>query len=468
MIRYLTGRKTQRYTQIMKQYYSIFLVLFFCLELASCAPGHSGATVVAFVRDGQLWTIDPNGSNAFAVVAQSTPVIGYTWSPNHQILSFRTLDPDFAKTAAGKNQPPRTLNGLLGDLPSTLSAIGVDGGTPINTAFSSPDFAYSDAQWIANGTRLLYRQTPKNFFANTSNAQWWIAQNDQPGGIAAKPFPGSYAIPSISYDAQHYRILGNSVEQLFTTDLAGAHLEKKTIALTGHPLPASLERLLWRPAHQNQSFLYAIEDTSQDATSVQASTPLKVQLLLHTLEGPSGGTSIKLATCTCTQFAWSPDGNAILYSTGTEDTILNLKDHTRITVKVEATGIPYWSPDSQFLLLDGPHTLALVSMASRTEMPLLTQQPLKTPDAPVTVSTTNALLQPTPNSIWSADSRHFIFLAQERLSWQQHALAHGQGLYTVAIDQNGHVQAPPDSIATDGKITQIGWTYEDPNTAFLY
>ncbi|GER91545.1 hypothetical protein KDW_57070 [Dictyobacter vulcani] len=59
-----------------------FLLLVLSLGLlAACAPGHSGERVVAFIRDGKLWTIDPDGNNAFATVSQNTPVVGYAWSP---------------------------------------------------------------------------------------------------------------------------------------------------------------------------------------------------------------------------------------------------------------------------------------------------------------------------------------------------------------------------------------------------
>ncbi len=42
-----------------------------------------------------------------------------------------------------------------------------------------------------------------------------------------------------------------------------------------------------------------------------------------------------IAICSCTQFAWSPDGNSILYSTGTQYTILNIKDLSSFSVSGE-------------------------------------------------------------------------------------------------------------------------------------
>ncbi len=48
-------------------------------DLAACSPGHVGSNEIAFLRDGHLWTIDPDGANAFEVAAGDTPVVGYGW-----------------------------------------------------------------------------------------------------------------------------------------------------------------------------------------------------------------------------------------------------------------------------------------------------------------------------------------------------------------------------------------------------
>src|SRR5579871_6908403 len=113
----------------MKQRYVMLLLLLLLagpVSLAACSPGHLGSNVIAFVRDGQLWTIDPDGANAFAIVAQHTPpVIGYSWSPTHQVLSFRTLDSDFAKTPAARQLPTQAVTGLIGSAPSDANTIGI-------------------------------------------------------------------------------------------------------------------------------------------------------------------------------------------------------------------------------------------------------------------------------------------------------------------------------------------------------
>jgi hypothetical protein len=77
------------------------------------------------------------------------------------------------------------------------------------------------------------------------------------------------------------------------------------------------------------------------------------------------------------------------------------------------------------------------------------------------------MLQPAANSPWAADSRHFLFLTNDRLFWQHQRLNAGKGVYTVTINNDGQPQGAPVSAAT-GNITQAGWTYQDANTSFLY
>lgn len=435
------------------------LLITVLLPLASCSPGHLGSNIIAFVRDGQLWTIDPNGANAFAIVAQDTPVIGYAWAPGHQFLTFRALDPDFAKTPAAKQLSAHPITGQIGDAPGTGNTVSVDGGSPITFAFSNPNVLYSNATWNTTGSRLLYRQSGKTPPTSPDNVRWWVSQNDQPGGIGIKTLPGSYSIPSFSYNSSDALAIGNSTQGLFTTTLAGT--DQRTLQqepLPGHPLAATLERILWQPAHQNASFLYA-----QPIAMTQPGQQAQVQLLQRT---PAGQVT-PLATCACRQFAWSPDGKYVLYSDTTTYTILRLSDHSSFTLQKVAGSVPYWSPDSRFLLLDGPHTLTLVEPANKRSTTLLSSSTDRGEPTSGTLPAGNALLQTVPNNIWAADSRHFLFLTHERLNWQEQPLKAGKGLYTVTIDEQGKVQGAP-VLVDKGNDTQAGWTYLDPNTSFLY
>ncbi len=289
----LDAPPTQRYTPLMRrQRISMLLLLLLAAALASCSPGHLGGTEIAFVRDGHLWTIDPDGANAFEVAADGPPVIGYGWSPDHHILVFRTLD----SSLVSRHRATNSVTGLTGDVPSGLNTVGIDGGVPIPIIPSIPGIQHSNAWWNPTGNRLLYREEPTATTQTPGTVSWWVSQNDQPEGIARKSLPATFSIPSISViDSM---AIGNSAQGIFTTTLAGTDTQFIIHSvLPGHPLPAMLERVLWQPAHQNPAILYAV---ASDSTQ-----PPTIQLLVR---DPRGHITT-IAKCNCTQFAWSPDGN---------------------------------------------------------------------------------------------------------------------------------------------------------------
>ena len=447
----------------MRRQHVLLLILLLLPFLASCSAGHVGGNEIAFVRDGHLWTIDPDGANAFEAVSGSDPVIGYAWSPDHHIFVFRTLDSNFANSTAGKHIITNPITGTPGDLPSTLNTVGIDGGSPIPIIFASSDISRSNAWWNADGNRLLYREEPLANIQSPLAVSWWISQNDQPGGIARKSLPSTFSIPSLSFN--NSSAIGNIEQGVFTTTLTGTNLQYVIPgALPGHPLPASLERVLWQPAHQKPGILYAVAVSSSQSQSF-SSKAITVQLTLR----ESDGHTSTLTTCSCTQFAWSPDGNSILYSTGTTYTILNIHDNSSFTISGEVGSLPYWSPDSQFLLLDGLHTLVLAQIGHKSQQLLLSDSS-RTPEPGASSSTppgVDALLQPASNSPWAADGRHFLFLTRNRLIWQGQRLSSGNGLYTVSLDNQGKTQGVP-TIVDNGNDTQASWSYEDPNTSFLF
>lgn len=449
-----------RYTQRMKRQRLFLLFLLLCIYLAACSPGHLGGNEVAFVRDGHLWTIDPNGANAFEVVSSTAPVIGYAWSPDHQMFVYRELDNHFASTPAGKHLQSNQLTGLPGDLPATLNVVSIDGGMSILIIGSNSTIQHSNAWWNSSGKRLLYRETSTTKDLLPQDASWYVSQNDQPDGIARKSLPSTYSIPSFNSDSS--MAIGNSRQGLFSTTLAGTNFHLLThLPLPGHPLPATLERILWQPAHPHPFLLYATIATNAPPLPAGKPTMPPVQLALDNLSGRT--TSI--ATCYCTQFAWSPDGNSILYSVGATYSIYNLATHSVFSFRGEDGSVPYWSPDSRFIVLDGLHTLALITIASQTQQKLLSDNTQDTTDA--ALPDANALAQPVSNSLWAADSQHFLVLTRGRLFWQGRKLAMGEGIYTVAAGTSGKIQGLP-VLVDSGHDIQPGWSYENPNTSFLF
>ena len=139
------------------------------------------------------------------------------------------------------------------------------------------------------------------------------------------------------------------------------------------------------------------------------------------------------------------------------------------SVSSEENSIPYWSPDSQFLLLDSLHSLTLIHIANKQQQMLLSDSHIPSASAAnaTILPDVNALLQPMLNSPWAADSRHFLFLTRGRFLWQGKSLSSGKGLYIVPIDNAGRSQSPP-TVVDPGDDTQAGWTYEDPNSSFLF
>ncbi len=429
------------------------------MGLAACSPGHLGSSEIAFIHAGHLWTIDPSGANAFQAVAQDTSVVGYSWSPTHQILVFRTLDEQFAKTAMARQLTTNAITGQVADAPSVVNTVGVDGGNAIPIMLSDPRVQYSNPMWNTAGTRLVYRQeaTSSNL---PGNAMWWASQNDQPNGIAARVLPSSESLLSLSYTDSS--AIGITKSGIFTASLTGISARFLVSgSLAGHPLPAALERVLWQPQHAQQLLLYAKAASPKQATGQFSETALLIQLVLRIPNGQEK----TLATCDCIQFAWSPDGNTVLYSTGQKDMLVNVTTGSTFSFPVEGDSVPYWSPNSKFLLLDGSHTLQLVDVVGHQQRILLSDG--ATPDESTIVAGVNTLLQPVPDSLWASDSEHFIFLTRDRLHWQGQMLRSGKGLYTVTIDAHGQSQGIPDVVDT-GDDTQVGWSYQDANTSFLY
>jgi Tol biopolymer transport system component len=429
--------------------------------VVACSPVHLGGNEIAFVRDGHLWTVDPNGANAFEVVSDNASVIGYAWSPDHQIFAYRELDSHFASTPAGKNLQSNPITGLPGDLPTSLNTVSIDGGMSIPIINSGPGMQYSNSWWNASGNRLLYREESSHLKSVLPLAvSWYISQDDQPNGIARKSLPFTYSIPSFNPDSSS--AIGNSQQGIFSITLSGTNAHQLTRGvLPGHPLLASLERVLWQPAHSHPLLLYAVIATPVPQLATDNAGMSTVQLMFN---NGSSGTS-RIATCYCTQFAWSPDGNSILYSVGATYNVYNINTHSLFSFNGEDSSVPYWSPNSRLIVLDGLHTLTLVNIASQMQQSLLGDNITDATRAAIPGS--SALVQPLSNSLWAADSQHFLILTRGRFFWQGKKLTSGDGIYTVTVNNHGQAHGTP-SVVDIGHDSQPGWSYEDPNTSFLF
>lgn len=445
----------------MKYQRLMVVLLFLLVLLAACSQGYAGGNQIAFLHNGQLWRIDPDGSDAFEIATASTPIIGFAWSPSHEMFFYRTLDPTFAKTTAGKQLTGNSITGLFRDVPGELDTIGINGGSPIPIQFSNASVAYSNAWWTTNNSHLLYREEFTDAASTPFTVQWWLAQDDQPGGIARKLLPNTISIPSISTASS--LAIGSSTTGIFTTTLTGTDTHTVvSFQQPSQPLVASLERVIWQPDHSQAAFLYALPVSRSKTPIVKGAT--RVQLVLHQMNGKTH----VLATCACTQFAWSPNGAYIIFQEGPTFTMLNLARQTSFTFNAEVDSVPYWSPNSRFLLLDGSHTLQLIDVATSQQRVILSDAGQKAlPKSSFGAATgVNSLLQPVSNNLWASDSHQFAFLTRGRQFWQGKQLP-GQGLYTATINDQGQVQGSP-LLVDAGNDTEVGWSFEDANTSFLY
>jgi hypothetical protein len=157
----------------------------------------------------------------------------------------------------------------------------------------------------------------------------------------------------------------------------------------------------------------------------------------------------------------------VFYSTPQGYTVLNIQDGTHFHLEAEHEAVPYWSPDSRALLLDGLHTLTLVRMTDQKAQVLLSDgsAPIMN-DGPLPNS--SAFLQPVENGLWNADSQRFVLVTRGRTLWQGQRLHAGNGLYVATLNGQDESQGVPTLVDNNGHDTQPGWSYEDPNTSFLF
>ncbi|HEX6780272.1 MAG TPA: hypothetical protein VF099_18855 [Ktedonobacterales bacterium] len=415
------------------------------VALSACSPGHTGSSEIGFLRGGTLWAIDPDGSNLHQI--ESGQFIGFSWSPDHHQIVLRQAD--------GKAPDPVAPFGL-GDLKSELGVTAIDGGNIIQITPPNSGLLRSDAWWDTGGNRLLYREEKPGADSAADAPQWKLSQSDQPAGIARKDLPTSVVLPAVNSDGS---LIASIDAQGNVSDgqPGSAPSVIASGALTILPGSNAPARPLWQPS--TGALLYATAGPDPDET----------QLLLR----QRNGSTQPLATiANLQQYAWSPDGHLLLARTSSDYRIYSDQGSERFAWNDSASvSLPFWSPDSRFILMLEPDGISLVDAAAQTQSHLLNA--VLTLPAPPT-SGQAAWLRPAANSPWKADSSAFLFTSPRGSAWSAQpghglpsAAGAGAGLYISVLDQQH--KTPQFPALLDWGIHQnTAWSTLDPNCAFVF
>lgn len=403
------------------------------LLLAACQGGQNGGDALAFLRDGKLYRLQPNGQGLYEIAPQSA--IGFAWSPDHHQLVAR-----FSATPSY----PLAHNNLTGAVPDTASVLGVvsiDGGNIITITPANGSPLRSDPWWNANGNRLLYRE-------ETPAGQWVQSQADQPVGIARKVVATSPIIPTTAPDGAQIATIIPAGELVIGAPEAKPRVLQSGVltALPGTTWPA---RPLWQPHHD--AILYPASSSNVAVTLM--------------LTDQAGHAQTVTTTNGLQQYCWSPDGTRILLHTAKGYIIHALAgtpDQSWDDTDADAT--PFWSPDGRYILIRSETRLDLVTVATGSVRALATFAPPATPFVPQDAWLAAAL--PITGNPWKADSHTFALVAAGGLWSNGTELSHktgaGDGLYLITPEQTN-----PPSLIDWGEHTALSWSTPDPNTQFL-
>lgn len=406
--------------------------------LAACAP-HPGGDEIAFIRNGQLWTVNSDGSNALAIARGS--VVGFAWSPDHHQLVFRY----------GNSAVPLPARTSAPDAPGDLGVIGVDGGAPVTITPVVAGIARSDAWWDANGNRLLYREGfPPAPGQEPQAVLYQVSQADQPAGIARKSVLDAVSMPVLSADGSQVAVLdpdGNV--RVGPPGAVGRTIATAALlTLPGSDRPA---RLLWQPHHQ--MLLFARQATAGAAN---------VALVLADLQGHTRtvGTAHALL-----DYAFSPDGNLLLVQTPTSFEVWRVNGGTDQPAvfswpESDAMALAWWSPDSRWILVRDTAGLSLANVRAHTARQLMASA------AGAAAAPSTAAWRPLAGSPWSADGQRIVFADPGTGRWAGRSLAAPNGgtggLYVASITGS----ATP-TLIDSGADEWPSWSYLDPSASFL-
>lgn len=408
------------------------------LALVSGCAAHTGGDTIAYLRDGVLWTIQPDGSNRINVAGDS--VVGFAWSPNHHELVYRTGAS--AALAAQGRQQPSTLGAP--DAPSLIVVASINGGAAIQVSPDEDPSLRSDAWWDPSGHRLLYAE---DFGSPPAAPEYIVSQADQPAGIASKHVANSATIPVLSPDGYTVAVIDSSG----AVRLGKPEDESRVLAtgaLTTLLQSGRPARILWQP--KRQAVLYARAASSG------------VSLVLREI-GDSRETVVG-TSAVILDYAFSPDGSRLLVQTPAtleEWNVTQPGAPIATWPERDPYALAWWAHDGQRILIQDATGLSLADARSGAESSLVTYaQP-----ATAAQTATAVTWRPAAGSPWSSDGSQFAFVSGPA-TWTGAPLA-----ATPAGSVGLYVANPTSSamprLVDSGPDSMPSWSYADPSTTFL-
>ena len=409
------------------------------LTLAGCGiTVHPGGDEIAFLQGGNLWGLQPDGSNARALATGG--IVSIAWSPDHHQVLYRLL--------LGGNDAfaPPTPTSAVPDAAGAIAVIGINGGTPLVLSRSDGSVARGDAWWNPGGNRLLYRE---DFQISPSASAFVVSQSDQPVGIASKPVLDAASLPVLSSDGHEVAILDTSGDLLLgTPGSTGAVVARGgVLTLPGTNRPA---HLLWQPGHNE---------------------------LLYPTAAPAGGTRLvlvglggqvrwSLSVPDLIDAAFSPDGSRLLVRTASQFEVFQVGGSTALFSWSDSDPYaqPWWAPDGNRMLILDKSSVKLVNVAKHAETALGTAASTSAPSPPA-----RQWWHPATSDPWSADGGRIVLAASAGDTWLGKRFpapsGSSRGLYVVSLPRGGAAGSP--LLIDSGDDAAPAWSYADPSTTFL-
>lgn len=412
------------------------LLVLALLVLAGCAP-HAGGDEIAYLRDGRLWTVNPDESGALVIGGGG--VVGFAWSPDHHQLVFRY----------GTRTAAPSAEAAAPDAPSLLAVVGVDGGAAVTISPEGAGIARSDAWWDANGNRLLYREGLTLVPGQEPPTPVYIlSQADQPAGIARRVLQDAADIPAMVPDGSQVAVI-DPAGSVRVGPPGGSGRVVATSALTTLPGTDRPARPLWQPRHH--ALLYA-----------RAGASGGVSLVLDDLVGHQQTVGTVSALL---DYAFAPDGSQLLVRTAADLEIWRWTAGAQQPAvftwpEDDALALAWWSPDAHDVLVRDRAGLWVADTRARTVRQLLASA------APPAPPAQPPSWHPLTGSPWSADSTRIIFADPGTGQWLGHALPAARGatggLYLASVSGS----ATP-TLLNGGPDQWPSWSYLDPSASFL-